>query len=133
MGKKASTFPDRVNRHRKPETKIRKLGNRYYLYEATGFYDRERKKSGKITGEYLDTINEPEGFVASKTKRVPQSCQRIEIKNITTGEYGPGAFIRTFCSDISRTAESFFSILAEMDTCCITGTSKNPSKLSLRG
>jgi transposase len=108
MEQKTSNYPDWVNRHKKPGTEIRKFGNRYYVYQVKGFYDKERKKSRKKTGEYLGTINEPEGFVAAKTKRVPKSYQRSEVKNITTREYGLGAFIRTYCSDITEPLKVFF-------------------------
>jgi transposase len=108
MEKKASNYPDWVNEHRKPGTEIRKFGNGYYLYQVKGFYDKKLKKSRKKTGEYLGTISEAEGFVEAKTKRVAKSYKSVEVKNITTKEYGLSAFIRTFCSDITEPLKAFF-------------------------
>jgi hypothetical protein len=58
----------------------------------------------------LGTISELEGFVEAKTKRVPKSYTGIEVKNITTKEYGLSAFIRTFCSDITEPLKTFFQL-----------------------
>jgi len=108
MEQKASNYPDWVTQHKKPGTEIRKFGNRYYVYQVKGFYDKKRKKSRKRTGEYLGSISESDGFVAAKTKRVLKSYKSLEIKNITTKEYGLGAFIRTYCSDITEPLKTFF-------------------------
>jgi hypothetical protein len=49
---------------------------RVHPIKQQGFYDRERKNSRKKTDEYLVAIDESEGFVATKTKRVPKNYQR---------------------------------------------------------
>jgi len=110
MENKESHFPDWVNRHRKQGTEIRKFGNRYYLYEAKGFYDREHKKSRKKTGKYLGTIHQTDGFIEAKTKRVPKSYKGIEVDKISTKEYGLVAFIRSFCSDITEPLKDYFPL-----------------------
>jgi len=110
MENKTSNFPDWVNKYRKPGTEIRRFGNRFYIYEAKGFYDKERKKSRKKTGEYLGTIDQTAGFVEAKTKRVPKSYKGIDIDRISTKEYGLGAFIRSFCSDITEPLKDFFPL-----------------------
>jgi hypothetical protein len=108
METKKSNFPDWVKEHRKPGTEIRRFGNRYYIYEATGFYDKERKKSRKKTGRYLGTIHQTEGFIEAKTKRVPKSYKSIDVDKISTKEYGLVAFIRCFCSDIIEPLKDYF-------------------------
>jgi hypothetical protein len=110
MEKKTSNFPDWVNKHRKSGTEIRRFGNRYYLYEAKGFYDKALKRSRKKTGNYLGVINETEGFIEAKTKRVPKSYKSIDIDKISTREYGLGAFIRSFCSDIIEPLKAYFPL-----------------------
>jgi len=110
MEKKTSNFPDWVNRHRKPGTEIRRFGNRYYLYEAKGFYDKERKKSRKKTGGYLGTIDESSGFIEAKTKRVPKSYKGVDVVGISTREYGLGAFILSFCTDIIEPLKEYFPL-----------------------
>jgi len=103
-----SNFPDWVNKHRKQGTEIRKFGDRYYIYEVTGFYDKERKKSRKKTGRYLGTIHQTEGFIEAKTKRVPKSYKSVDVDKISTKEYGLVAFIRSFCSDIIDPLKDYF-------------------------
>ena len=110
MENKASNFPDWVNKHRKQGTEIRKFGNRYYIYQVKGFYDKERKKSRKKTGEYLGIIDQTAGFIEAETKRVPKSYKGVDVDKISTKEYGLGAFIRSYCSDITEPLKKYFSI-----------------------
>jgi hypothetical protein len=133
MGKKASCFPDWVNRHRKPGTEIRRFGNRYYVYEAKGFYDRERKKSRKKTGGYLGTIDETAGFVEAKTKRVPRSYRSVDVNKLSTKEYGLSAFIRSFCSDITEPLKAYFPLQWEWLTVALYCRLLNASPLKNMG
>ena len=108
MEKKTSQQPEWVLQHRKPETGIRKFGNKYYVYEVKGFYDKEKKKSRKKTVCFLGTISESLGFVEAKTKRVPRNYKSIDIESVSTKEYGLGAFIRSWCSDIVESLKECF-------------------------
>jgi hypothetical protein len=109
MEKKTSNYPEWVSGHRKPGTEIRKFGNKYYVYEVKGFYDKERKRSRKKTVGFLGTISESEGFVEAKTKRVPKSYKSMDVKTITSREYGLGAFLLSYCSDIIDPLKDYFS------------------------
>ena len=95
MKNKTSQHPEWVVQHRKPGTEIRKFGNKYYLYEVKGFYDKNKKKSRKQTIRFLGAISESSGFVEAKTKRVPRNYKSIDIESVSTKEYGLGAFIRS--------------------------------------
>ncbi|MDR1896171.1 MAG: transposase [Prevotellaceae bacterium] len=108
MEKKTSQYPEWVTNYRKPGTEIRKFKDRYYVYAVKGFYDKERKKSRKKTIGFLGTVSESEGFVEAKTKKVPRSYKSVDVKNISTREYGLGAFICS-CSDIIEPLKMYFS------------------------
>jgi hypothetical protein len=107
MEKKTSQYPEWVTSHRKPGTEIRKFKDRYYVYAVKGFYDKEKKKSRKKTVGFLGTVSESEGFVEAKTKRVPRGYKSVDVKNISTREYGLGAFICS-CSDIIEPLKMYF-------------------------
>lgn len=101
MNRSKSPHPEWVIRHRQPGTEIRKINNNYYLYEVKSFYDKEKKKSRKKTVGFLGTITETSGFVAAKTKKVPKSYKGVDVRNISTKEYGLSSFIDSSCADIT--------------------------------
>lgn len=100
MKKNESPYPNWVNKHRKPGTEIRKIGEKFYIYEVSSYYDKTKKKGRKKTGKFLGTIKESEGFVESQKMKVSRNYIGAAIKNITTKEYGLSAFIQAYCSDI---------------------------------
>lgn len=100
MKKKESPYPNWVNKHRKPGTEIRKIGEKFYIYEVSAYYDQKKKKGRKKTGKFLGTITEAGGFVESQKMKVSRNYIGAAIKNITTKEYGLSAFIQSYCGDI---------------------------------
>jgi len=63
-------YPQWVLEHKRPGTEIRFKDGRFYLYECSSFYDKEKKKTRKKTGKYLGTITEADGFVAARRRMV---------------------------------------------------------------
>jgi transposase len=100
MKKNESPYPNWVNKHRKPGTEIRKIGEKFYIYEVSSYYDKKKKKGRKKTGKFLGAITEAEGFVESQKMKVSRNYIGAAIKNITTKEYGLSAFIQSYCNDI---------------------------------
>ena len=108
MKNKKSSYPDWINKHRQPGTEIRKFKDKFYLYEVSSYYDKEKKKGRKKTGKYLGTITDAEGFVATQLMKVSRSYGGINIKNLTTKEYGLSAFIQSYCKDIMDALKVYF-------------------------
>lgn len=108
MEERKSPHPDWALKHRKPGTELRKIGNRYYLYEVKSFYDKEQKKSRKKTVGFLGSVTEQGGFVESKAKKVPKSYKGVEASNVSTKEYGLSAFMLGYCRDITAPLEAHF-------------------------
>lgn len=108
MKKKKSPYPDWLNKYRKPGTEIRKLKDKFYLYEVSSYYDKKKKKGRKKTGKYLGSITDAEGFVATKLMKVSRSYDGINIKNLSTKEYGLSAFIQSYCKDIIDALKIYF-------------------------
>ena len=105
---KKSTYPNWVDKHRKSGTEIRRFGKKFYIYEVSSYYDKERKKGRKKTGKFLGTITEAEGFLESQKMKVSRTYGGVAIKNITTKEYGFSAFIQTYCKDITDPLKQHF-------------------------
>ena len=96
--KQESIYPDWVNQFRKPGTEIRNLKGKYYVYEVTSFYDKEKKKPKKKTGRYLGTITENEGFKEAAFVKLPKSsASLVNLNRISTKEFGMVAFIQEHC------------------------------------
>lgn len=108
MKNEKSPYPEWVNKHRKPGTEIRKLGDKFYQYEVSSYYDKEKKKGRKKTGKFLGTLSEAGGFKEAKLMKVSRTYKGLIVKNITTKEYGLSAFIQSYCKDILDPLKAYF-------------------------
>lgn len=106
--KRKSPYPDWVNKHRKPGTEIRKMKDNYYVYEVSAYYDKEKKRAKKKTGQYLGVITETGGFIETKNKKVPKSLVSVNLSRISTKEYGMGAFIQEHCKKMMDCLKIYF-------------------------
>ena len=48
--------PEWVKKYKTKVVEIRKSGDRYYTYEMTSKWNREKKRADKITGKYLGVV-----------------------------------------------------------------------------
>ena len=48
-----ATHPQWALAHKKTGTELRLLNGKYYLYEVTNKWNKEKKRSQKITGTFL--------------------------------------------------------------------------------
>ena len=51
-----TALPDWVKKYKTKGVEIRVSGNRYYAYEMTSRWNREKKRADKITGRYLGVV-----------------------------------------------------------------------------
>lgn len=113
MSKAKIPYPDWVIIHRKPGTEIRRFGSKFYIYEVSSYYDKEKKAGRKKTGKYLGSITQADGFVASNHKKVVRDFPLINTGNISTKEFGFSNFIQTHCNDIIAPLKIYFPQLWE--------------------
>jgi len=85
--------------HKKKGTQITKIKDKYYLYKVKSIWDKDAKKSKKITEEYLGRIT-PEGIVTPKHKR--------ELKIECPKEYGNISFVNSFGEDLIKKLKHYF-------------------------
>ena len=93
-------LPEWVEKQKKKGFEIKKIGNGYYMYKRKSRWDKEKKKSVKVTGEYIGVVT-PDGIVPRK--------QRVyETKSVFSKEYGVSAFIDFIASDILKMLTKHF-------------------------
>ncbi|MBI2420255.1 MAG: transposase [Ignavibacteriales bacterium] len=64
------SFPDWIEKFRKPKTEIRFLNGQYYIYSISYKYSAELKRTKKITGKLLGKITENDGFIQSQKDKL---------------------------------------------------------------
>lgn len=84
MAIKPSPHPEWAVKFRRPGTELRCINGRYCLYECRCVYDKATKRNRKITGKYLGSITEQDGFKPSK-KRLMEA----EMEKLRAGESLP--------------------------------------------
>lgn len=93
--------PDWALKHKVKGTELRQIGKNYYLYKINHKWDKEKKQSKKITGEYLGRITE-EGIFKQRNE------QLTNIENTTIKEFGASKFISTKAQDIIQNLKDVF-------------------------
>ena len=79
-------YPEWVEKQRRPGTNISCIRGKYYLYEVTSVWNKEKGRAQKKTGQYLGRITE-DGLIPPKEKKSAVS----EV--IATREYGASSFL----------------------------------------
>lgn len=98
-------YPEWVEKQKRPGTNITCSKGKYYLYACKSVYDKEKKRSRKITGEYLGRITE-EGLIPPKAKKA-------ESNKYTVKEYGASSVTLGMASDIYEKLKVVFPKEAE--------------------
>ena len=112
MEKKAG-HPQWALDQKRPGTELRCIRGKYYLYECSSFYDREKKKTRKKTGRYLGMITEEKGLVPPRRRQIEIENEKLD-EQASQGqismaaprlgqvcEYGLSSFITTQCSELT--------------------------------
>jgi len=94
------TYPDWVEKHRLQGCEIKNINGKYYLYRLKSRWDPDKKRSVKITGEYLGAITEA-GFIPKRVK-----VNNADIYVIK--EYGASAYLMSISEDIRRILNGVF-------------------------
>ncbi len=111
-------FPDWALAQKRPGTELRCIRGKYYLYECSSFYDKEKKKTRKKTGAYLGMVTEGEGLVPPRRRQVKIENVKAEAKadNVEPPqpkigkivEYGLSEFITSQCTELIDNLEETF-------------------------
>ena len=94
------SYPEWVEKQRKPGTSIHCIRGKYYLYEVSSIYDKEKKRARAITGTYLGRITE-EGLVPPRAKQ--QEDRKYSVK-----EFGASAALLKMGANIQTKLKEVF-------------------------
>ncbi|MBD5358373.1 MAG: transposase [Bacteroides sp.] len=110
--KKKVDHPQWALDQKRPGTELRCIRGKYYLYECSSFYDKEKKKTRKKTGAYLGMITEEKGLVPPRRRQIEIENQRLDAE-VASGkitvpepklgqvrEYGLSSFITAQCAEL---------------------------------
>lgn len=86
-------YPEWVEKQRRPGTNISCTRGKYYLYEVSSVWDKEKGRARKITGKYLGRITEDGLIPPKKKKEKPIEC-------VETREYGASSVLCSMGSEI---------------------------------
>jgi len=92
MAEQKSSYPEWVTKHKRKGAGVYCIRGKYYLYEISSTWDKDKGRARKITGKYLGRITE-QGFVGPK-KEVGISSP-VSVK-----EYGAAKIVATLGEDI---------------------------------
>lgn len=99
--------PEWALKYKKKGTELRLINGRYYLYRITSKWDKEKKRSKKITLELLGRITKEDGFIESEKHKLKNKSFIPE--NIHLKEYGLSALITDEYSSYIELIKKHFS------------------------
>ncbi len=108
-------YPEWVEKQRRPGTNINCIRGKYYLYEVSSRWDKEKKRSIKKTGKYLGRITEA-GLIPprkSQIKNHETDIENVSNKGIIVKEYGASSVLCSLGSDIFSKLKKIFPEEAE--------------------
>ena len=76
--KKKANHPQWALAQKRPGTELRCIRGKYYLYECSSFYDKEKKRTRKKTGAYLGMITEGKGLVPPRRRQIAIDNEKLD-------------------------------------------------------
>ena len=87
--KPKQAHPEWATKHRKSGTELKRINGKYYLYGVASVYNKETKKTKKISLGILGSISEEKGFIPSvKAELKEKSAKSYYGQEIFSVEYG---------------------------------------------
>jgi hypothetical protein len=98
-------IPEWAKKYQKEGTQIIKIKDNFYLYKIHSEWDKEKKRSRKITEKYLGKITK-EGVIPPKHERALEQV----LNNITIKEFGASALLNFVCSGLKEDLKKAFPV-----------------------
>ena len=70
-------LPEWIQKFKEPRTELKKVGGHFYKYQVEYCYNKNKKRTDKITVGLLGKITQEEGFIPSEKHLLKQKKQRI--------------------------------------------------------
>ena len=100
-------YPDWVLKHKKKGTNISCINGRYYLYDVSSVWNKEKGRAQKITNKYLGRITE-DGLIPSKKGTIKAEA------SITVKESGASSVLTMLGEDILNELKNVFTDHGEL-------------------
>ena len=107
--KEKVNHPEWALKHKKTGTELRLIKGRYYLYEVSSKWNKEKKRAQKITGKILGRITEDKGFCSSESSIQASPSQ----KNLSVKTSGIGLFVESVIKEVLPALKKHFGDEAE--------------------
>lgn len=102
------THPDWALQHKKQGCELRLIRGKYYLYEYKTVYDPQKKGPKKITGKFLGSITEKDGFIPSGKRELERTARQALRGNPVCREYGVSYFIANHLTKYTKALKKAF-------------------------
>jgi len=99
--------PEWATKFKTKGTELRLISGRYYLYQITSKYDKERKVTKKITLGFLGRITEEDGLIP-KGENSKRKQPKASHSPISTKEHGASSFLTSIADDIKKALAEIF-------------------------
>jgi Transposase len=103
--KTINIHPEWALKYKTPGTELRLQRGRYYLYKISSRYDKETKRTKKITEKFLGTITEADGLIEPKAERARKNAA---INEVTVCEYGFSWYLEYHLREYKELARKHF-------------------------
>ncbi len=101
-----------VQKHKEPRTEIRFIKGVYYKYEVKYQYNKDKKRTDKITVKLLGKVTEKDGFISSNKDLIRQKAEQLPKVDIKTfGVYH--LFSKLMSEEITSLTELFNDTVVE--------------------
>jgi transposase len=93
------SLPIWVLKHKEPKTEIKLINDCYYKYQVSYKYNKEKKRTDKVTGQLLGKLDEGLGFVKSDKNAIRQQAKAVALPNVDIKNYGVCLLFYTLLKD----------------------------------
>jgi transposase len=93
------SLPAWVLKYKEPKTEIKLINESYYKYQVSYKYNKEKKRTDKVTGQLLGKLDEEQGFIQSDKNTIRQKALSILIPKVDIKNYGVCLLFYTLLKD----------------------------------
>ena len=76
------SVPAWVLKHKEPKTEIKFINDSYYKYQVSYKYNKDKKRTDKITGQLLGKLDEDLGFIKSDKNTIREQAMAVALPKV---------------------------------------------------
>lgn len=93
------SMPEWVLKHKEPKTEIKFINASYYKYQVSYKYNKDKKRTDKITGQLLGKLDEVLGFIKSDKDAIRELANAVALPKVDIKNYGVCLLFYTLLKD----------------------------------